>query len=305
LAIVPFLPKGAQSVSLEESEKNCQKVLQEAQRARQGLESCGAEAGQCTQTLSKSNYEGLSAKVYKICEEADYAMSLITSAKEELSRTQRWSSAKGTIKSDEWFSNWAIFLEQLGRALCRTRACACPTAPASLPPVLLAASVSLPAVPPKAARRPSLCYQRPLKQDFLFEFVLEFGNWKQDFTTLLKSNASAAGISAVSLSRLQMTDAAGRALTPTDNAVESQFPLHVGYKAEAPAPTTGSRMVDDVKQGVGAAAPQLHMAQRPPLRDASARNVLFEANQAGGYPITGDSKEEARQRFKQLQADIV
>lgn len=103
--------RAAQSVSLEEAEASCLKVCADAERAWNNL----AELPK-TQAVYL-----ISDKIRWICEEAITARTLVMGAKAELSKTQKWSSAKGKIKSDEWLAGWSDFLQRLADAFGRAQ----------------------------------------------------------------------------------------------------------------------------------------------------------------------------------------
>jgi len=103
----------AQAVSLEEGESTCRKLCTQAQRAQQDL-------SQVQNRTSSCNY--LAERVRKVVDEANAALKLVLTAKEEISKTQAWASVKEIkVKSSEWFGLWAQFLEQFLRALGRAR----------------------------------------------------------------------------------------------------------------------------------------------------------------------------------------
>jgi len=116
--------RAAQMVSLEESEKCCNRICAAVSKAQRGLpEVCGAPHAKL-----------VAEKVNLIGGEADAAAKLLANAKEELTFTQQWSCAKPKTKGDEWFGAWVQFFDQLSAAL----TCAAPprVQPAPLRPAL-------------------------------------------------------------------------------------------------------------------------------------------------------------------------
>mmetsp|Transcript_103628 Transcript_103628/g.288488 ORF Transcript_103628/g.288488 Transcript_103628/m.288488 type:complete len:650 (-) Transcript_103628:172-2121(-) len=151
--------RAAQKVSLEEAEASVNQICAAAAKAQKGL----AE-------MARSNgVARLAERVAHVCDEADVAVRLVKAAKEELTLTQQWSSAKSKAKGDEWFAGWLQFLDQLTQAFARAGppplrpltptaaaaapevAPAAPLAPATVMPVRTEA-----ALPPAAAERPAL-----------------------------------------------------------------------------------------------------------------------------------------------------
>lgn len=113
--------RAAQKVSLEDAEASCNQVCAIAARARHGLSDLPLTKG----------VSHLVARVRLICDEADVAATLVKGAKEELSITQTWSSAKGKVKGDAWFAGWTQFLEQFAAALARASPPPEPPAPSA------------------------------------------------------------------------------------------------------------------------------------------------------------------------------
>lgn len=113
--------RAAQKVSLEDAEASCNQVCAIAARARHGLSDLPLTKG----------VSNLVARVRLICDEADVAATLVKGAKEELSITQTWSSAKGKVKGDAWFAGWTQFLEQFAAALARASPPPEPPAPSA------------------------------------------------------------------------------------------------------------------------------------------------------------------------------
>mmetsp|Transcript_43804 Transcript_43804/g.91134 ORF Transcript_43804/g.91134 Transcript_43804/m.91134 type:complete len:577 (+) Transcript_43804:62-1792(+) len=111
----------ARTVSLEEAESSCQQVCAAATRAWQALGELPVGA---------AGIKLMSERVRSICEEANTVAGFVKLAKEELSSTQRWSSAKGKSEGDKWFTGWAQFLESLAAALGRAQ-----PPPPPVPPV--------------------------------------------------------------------------------------------------------------------------------------------------------------------------
>lgn len=111
--------RAAQTVSLEEAETTCRQVCAAAARARKGL----------VEIPFTSGASRLTEKVHCICEEADLVSDLLIGAKDALSSMQTWSSAQANVRGDDWFANWAQFLEQFSQAIAR----ATPPPPPSRP----------------------------------------------------------------------------------------------------------------------------------------------------------------------------
>lgn len=133
--------RAAQSVSLEEAERTCQKVCAEASRAWRSL----GEMNAATHATC------LTDRVRQICDEAQTATRLVNGAKSELDKTQQWSSAKRQPKSEEWFRGWCQFFEQLSQSLARVRPRSMPVAQAqALRGEHVPESGALVAVPSKA-----------------------------------------------------------------------------------------------------------------------------------------------------------
>jgi len=101
--------RAAAGVSLEDTETSCREVGAEATKVRQALNDVPPSPGLAKMTLA----------IDRICEEAALAIDLSQHAKKQLTKTQMWSCCKGKVKSNEWFNNWAQFLELLRRALAR------------------------------------------------------------------------------------------------------------------------------------------------------------------------------------------
>lgn len=125
--------RGAQSVPLEEAEGSCRKVVNQAQKAHQGLAEVHDKTPGCRQMVER---------VRKVCEEAELALKLVLQAKEEQARTLQWSSTRDTkVKSSDWFALWGQFLDQLKHAIGRARVPP-PQPPPNRPPPSLAGSGS-------------------------------------------------------------------------------------------------------------------------------------------------------------------
>lgn len=104
--------RAAQSVCLQDAAANCQRVNSEASRVWKSL----GEMQPTTPAVGR-----LTEKIRLICEQATAATKALADAKAELEKTQTWSSAKGNVKSEDWFREWGNVLDLLNEALGRAR----------------------------------------------------------------------------------------------------------------------------------------------------------------------------------------
>mmetsp|Transcript_34088 Transcript_34088/g.77752 ORF Transcript_34088/g.77752 Transcript_34088/m.77752 type:complete len:469 (-) Transcript_34088:70-1476(-) len=108
------LSRAAQGVALDETETRCKRILTEAAKAREGLTTFRPQ--------EEADPKGrgwvlMYNKVKKVHAEAEFAARLLDLAKGKLVEMQKWSSVRGSVKSEDWFKNWTRFLEQFGRCL--------------------------------------------------------------------------------------------------------------------------------------------------------------------------------------------
>jgi len=109
-ALLPTV-RAAQNVSLDESEASCRKVVAEAARAWQLL----------AEVPNSPGVNRVAETVCTIRQDAGRAMSTLAKGKDALTKAFAWSSVKAGVKSDEWFTGWVLFLEQLSQALLRAK----------------------------------------------------------------------------------------------------------------------------------------------------------------------------------------
>jgi len=108
----------AKGVSVEDAEANCKQVCGASSKAYRAIQPDAVAAAKLPPSAATL---ALTDRVRRVCEEAEECADRVQVAKAELAATQKWSAAKAGTKGEEWFSNWALFFEQLGVALSRTR----------------------------------------------------------------------------------------------------------------------------------------------------------------------------------------
>ena len=103
--------RAAQSICIQEAETSCQRICSAASRAHTGL----------AQYLHEPSVSRIAVKVSGICEEADRTSQRVAAAKEELSFSMGWFSAKPNTSPSEWLGNWVQLLDQLTGAFERVQ----------------------------------------------------------------------------------------------------------------------------------------------------------------------------------------
>eukprot|EP00928_Gymnodinium_smaydae_P088790 TRINITY_DN72837_c0_g1_i1.p1 TRINITY_DN72837_c0_g1~~TRINITY_DN72837_c0_g1_i1.p1 ORF type:complete len:537 (-),score=81.58 TRINITY_DN72837_c0_g1_i1:242-1852(-) len=103
--------RAAQSVSLDDSERQATHVCNQADKCYKSL----------TTMRLTSGVRRIAERIREIHDEAHTAKTLLMAGRMELSKTQKWSSAKANVKCDEWLCGWSSFLEQLAAAFGRVR----------------------------------------------------------------------------------------------------------------------------------------------------------------------------------------